>query len=282
MSVELVEDPGRFLAEAGPLLMADEARHNLILGLAGTLRATPDVYPDWSLWLVYDGGIVVGAALRTPPYNAVLARPLDNAALDELVDAIDELPGVVGAVPEVDAFAGRWCAQRGCRARLVFGQGVFALRAVADLPRAPGSLREATRDDYDLLLEWFGDFAREALHEGEPGAEQHERQIRLRLDAADGGFALWEDAGQVVSLCGYGSPTPSGMRIGPVYTPPELRGRGYATTLTADVSAAQLARGRRFCFLYTDLSNPTSNAIYERIGYVRVCESKQLEFERDG
>jgi RimJ/RimL family protein N-acetyltransferase len=280
VSVELVEDPERFLAEAGPLLLADEARHNLILGLAGTLRAMPDVYPDRSLWLVYDGGIVVGAALRTAPYNLVLARPLDDAAVHELVDAIDELPGVVGAVPEVDVFVERWCSRHRCRARLVFGQGVFALRAVVDAPRASGSLREATEDDYDLLLEWLGDFAREALHEGEPGTEENERLIRVRLDSDDGGFALWDDEGQVVSLCGYGSPTPSGVRIGPVYTPPALRGRGYATTLTADVSSAQLARGRRFCFLYTDLANPTSNAIYERIGYVRVCESRQVAFER--
>jgi uncharacterized protein len=279
VSVELVEDPARFLAEAGPLLLADEARHNLILGLAGTLRATPDLYPDRSLWLVYDGGAVVGAALRTLPYNVVLARPLDDEVLDELVAAIDELPGAVGAVPEVDGFATRWCAKHGCRARLVFGQGIYALREVADVPRAPGSPREATQADYDLLLEWFSDFAREALHDGEPGSEQQERQIRMRLDSSDGGIALWDDEGEVVSLCGYGSPTPSGMRIGPVYTPPASRGRGYATTLTADVSAAQLARGRRFCFLYTDLANPTSNAIYERIGYVRVCESKQLEFE---
>src|SRR5579862_2789682 len=281
MSVELVDDPARFLLEASPLLLADEARHNLILGLAGTLRSTPDVYPERSLWLVYDGGIVVAAALRTPPYNAVIARPLDEAALDELVAAIDELPGVVGAVPEVDAFAERWCAQRGARAPLVFRQGIFALTAVADLPRASGGLREATRADYDLLVDWFAAFAREALHDGEPGLEQHERQIHMRLDSNAGGIGLWEDDGDVVSLCGYGSPTPSGIRIGPVYTPPELRGRGYATTLTADVSAAQLAHGRRFCFLYTDLANPTSNAIYERIGYARVCESKQLAFERD-
>ena len=278
MSVERIDDPARFLAEAGPLLLADEARHNLILGLAGTLRATPDLYPDRSRWLVYDGA-VVAAALRTPPYNLVLARPLDEAALHELVDAIDEAPGVVGAVPEVDDFSRRWCALRGGRARLVFAQGVFALRAVVDVSRAPGSLREATPDDYDLVLDWFAAFGREALHEGEPGTEQHERQIRMRLESPDGGIALWEDEGRVVSLCGYGSPTPSGTRIGPVYTPPGLRGRGYATTLTADVSAAQLARGRRFCFLYTDLANPTSNAIYERIGYVRVCESKQIAYE---
>ena len=77
---------------------------------------------------------------------------------------------------------------------------------------------------------------------------------------------------------GFGGPTPNGIRIGPVYTPPELRGRGYASALTAQVSQLQLDRGKRFCFLYTDLANPTSNAIYRRIGYERVCDSRELAF----
>jgi predicted GNAT family acetyltransferase len=101
---------------------------------------------------------------------------------------------------------------------------------------------------------------------------------RLRGDGT-GGFELWEDGGEVVSLSGWGGPTPNGIRIGPVYTPPELRGRGYATSLVAELSQALLDAGRRFCFLYTDLANPTSNAIYERIGYVRVCEAAMVAFQ---
>src|SRR5581483_201888 len=80
-------------------------------------------------------------------------------------------------------------------------------------------------------------------------------------------FGVWEVDGEVVSMCGYGGPTPNGIRIGPVYTPPEHRGHGYASALTAEVSQHQLDAGRTFCFLYTDATNPTSNAIYERIGY---------------
>lgn len=83
-----------------------------------------------------------------------------------------------------------------------------------------------------------------------------------------------------VSLVGFGGPTPNGIRIGPVYTPPEHRGHGYASILTARVSQLQLDRGRHFCFLYTDLANPTSNAIYKRIGYERVCDSRELAFAR--
>ena len=92
-------------------------------------------------------------------------------------------------------------------------------------------------------------------------------------------------AGDVVSIAGWGGATPNGIRIGPVYTPPELRRHGYATALTADLSQSLLDGrlfdgGRRFCFLYTDLANPTSNAIYERIGYVRAAESAEILFER--
>jgi predicted GNAT family acetyltransferase len=124
----------------------------------------------------------------------------------------------------------------------------------------------------------FGD---EVLAENDPGRSEARAVVEHRLVAgAGGGFELWEDGGDVVSLSGWGGPTPNGIRIGPVYTPPELRGRGYATALVAELSQSLLDGGRRFCFLYTDLSNPTSNAIYERIGYVKVAESAMVEFVR--
>ena len=112
----------------------------------------------------------------------------------------------------------------------------------------------------------------------EPGEDTLSRTVDHRLSQPDWGMLLWEDDGPV-SLAGYGGETPHGIRVGPVYTPPEHRGRGYATALVAALSAARLAEGRRFCFLHTDLANPTSNAIYERIGYERVCESAEILFE---
>jgi predicted GNAT family acetyltransferase len=104
-----------------------------------------------------------------------------------------------------------------------------------------------------------------------------------RLASSSAGIVFWEDEGKPVSLAGWGGKTPNGIRVGPVYTPPELRGRGYATALTAEVSQrlldGRLFDGRRrFCFLYTDLANPTSNAIYERIGYRRAAESAEIVF----
>ena len=90
---------------------------------------------------------------------------------------------------------------------------------------------------------------------------------------------LWEDGDEPVSIAGWGGRTPNGIRIGPVYTPPDRRSRGYGSAVTAAVSASQLAGGRQFCFLYTDLANPTSNRIYMDIGYEPVCDSVDYAFE---
>jgi predicted GNAT family acetyltransferase len=277
MRVERIDDPRAFLHEARPLLLADEARHNLILGLAGTLRDRPEVYPEFRLWLAREGDEPAGAALRTPPFNLVLAQPRDDAALDALAEAIDdELPGVVGAVPEVARFAQLWSARSGAEARTHIAQGLFALERVEPVANAPGTMRDATEDDRPLLVEWFLAFTAEALGD-EPDESRLEEMVHHRLAADNAGLVLWED-GDTVSLAGFGGKTPNGIRIGPVYTPPEHRNRGYATALTAELSQRLLDSGRRFCFLYTDLANPTSNRIYERIGYRRTCESAEIRF----
>jgi predicted GNAT family acetyltransferase len=280
MEVVRLDDAAAFLAEAEPLLLADEARHNLILGIAGTIRDAPDLYPLRSLWLVREDGEVVAAALRTPPYNVILAKPRSSAALAALVEAVaaEEIPGVVGTEPEIHEFAELWSQHNGVPGRVNMRQGVYALDQVELVPNVPGSARVASDDDRELALHWWIAFGEEVLHEGGPGRERAEASVDHKLSSPTGGLLLWEDGGEPVSLAGWGGPTPNGIRIGPVYTPPALRGRGYATAVTAELSQRQLDGGRSFCFLYTDLANPTTNAIYERIGYRRVAEAAEVVF----
>jgi hypothetical protein len=283
VEVERLDNAAEFLAEAEPLLLADEARHNLILGIAGSIERGH--YEDFRLWLVRDGVDVVAAALRTPPYNLILARPASAETLPPLAEALadEELPGVVASMPEAEEFARLWAAQAGVGARTNMEQGVYALERVEPLPAVPGAARVATAEDRALALRWWIAFADEVLHEGGPGRDRAEENVDYRLTSPSAGILLWEDGGETVSAAGWGGPTPNGIRIGPVYTPPELRGRGYATAVTAELSQRLLdgdlfEGGRRFCFLYTDLANPTSNAIYERIGYRRVAESAEIVF----
>jgi uncharacterized protein len=283
MLVRRFDDPSTFREAATPFLVRDEARHNLILGLMSNLIQTPPVYELFDLWLVSDGEDVAGAALRTPPFNLVLAEPVNAAALDALVDRLldegQELPGVVAAVPELDAFVSAWTASNEVDATIVLRQGIYELRDVLPLPAARGAARPATIDDRNLVLRWMEEFADEALPE-KPESDRQTSLVEGRLQATESrGIWLWEDGGSIVSMSGYGGETPNGIRIGPVYTPPERRGRGYATTLVADQSRWLLERGRSFCFLYTDLDNPTSNALYRRIGYRMVAESAEVRFD---
>ena len=283
--VVVPESLEEFLGRAGALLLADEARHNLVFGILATVAAHPEIYPEQRSWVVERRSTVVGAALQTPPYNLILPRPLDEAALAVLAGGIEqELPGVTGALPEADAFARVWCAPRLLRPQVRIAQGIYALERVLPVSGVPGRMRAATDADRLLASMWFSAFGEEVLPEGgpeDPDADaRRERSIDARLRLGEGsGIALWEHGGEVVSLAGFGGETPNGVRIGPVYTPPERRRRGYASALTAALSARLLAGGKRFCFLYTDLANPTSNRIYQAIGYERRCDSVELGFE---
>jgi predicted GNAT family acetyltransferase len=276
-----VDDADTFLARAGPFLSGREAEHNLALGLIGRLRVDPRLYGfDPTFVVAEDAGTVVGCLLRTPPHGVVLSRFESLEAVDAVAEAVldmhPELPGAVGPTDVVARFASTWARLTGVRPQLGVRQRVHAAAAARELPRAPGRMREAGPHDIPIVLAWIAAFAAEALGEA-AHVEDAEATYRRREADPDGAWLLWDDGGPV-SLAAYGSPTPTGTRVGPVYTPPELRGRGYATSLVAELTAERLATGLAFCFLFTDLANPTSNAIYARIGYEPVADWDQWSF----
>jgi predicted GNAT family acetyltransferase len=282
MHATRVADADAFLARAGPFLAAHEAEHNLALGLLGRLRTEPRLYGfDPTFIVVEDAGEVVGCLLRTPPHGVVLSRFATLEAVDAVAESVREahtsLPGAVGPSAVASRFAEAWSRLTGADPHIVVRQGVHAAAAVRALPRAPGHMREAGPDDIPTVLAWLAAFAEEALDE-HVHVENAEATYRRRETDPDGAWLLWDDDGPV-SLAAYGSPTPTGTRVGPVYTPPEHRGRGYATSLVAELTAERLAAGLAYCFLFTNLANPTSNAIYARIGYEQVAEWDQWSFQ---
>lgn len=284
LSVVRAADPDAFLAVAGEFLGRREAEHNLLFGICSAVRAMPGVFGPGlqAFWTVRDAsGTVVGAGLRTPPHNAVLSMADDPAAVDALADALrdEPLPGVVGPKAEAARFSSRWSALAGSAARVEIAERIFRLERLVPPSRpASGSWRVVQERDRGLLARWLVAFSDEAT----PGAPPLDDPLAIADRWISGigrvGYA-WEDGGEVVSLVGAGGETPNGIRIGPVYTPPERRGRGYATSLTAAATQDQLDRGRRFVFLFTDLANPTSNRIYRAIGYEQVCDVDQYRFD---
>jgi len=282
MEVLRPDDAPSFLRLAGPLLERDEARNQLPLGIAGTLIQRPDAYEVVRYWVVRDGEEPVAAAVRTEPFNLVLGDPASDAALGSLLAAVvtddPEVPGIVGNVPFVEPAAERMAAASGRTAERILSQGVYGLTAVRDVARAHGGARAATAEDRAQILAWVRAFAVEAIPDPDEAFQRMERNLESRFGGQGGGFWLWEDRGEPVSLSGFSGPTPTGIRIGPVYTPPEHRKHGYATTLVADLSGWLLEQGHRGCFLYTDLANPTANRIYVEIGYERVCDAMEFVF----
>jgi hypothetical protein len=276
------------LATAGGYLAAREAEHNLLLGILGTLRDRPGVYPEPPyLAVIADRGSSALVAIRTPPHNLVLSEPgvpdeRIQAAVGLLVEDLlglhPDLPGALGPKSTAEPFARRWSAATGRAAQLAIAERIYRLVRVVP-PRPPaGAWRLAADRDRALLAAWAVAFSEEAP----PGAvllPDLDGMIERWIRGIGGATYLWEVDGRPVSLVVAGSPTPHGIRIGPVYTPPAERRRGYASALTAAASEHQLSQGRRFCFLYTDLANPTSNRIYRAIGYEPVGDADQYRFE---
>jgi uncharacterized protein len=284
MASNLIVEPFRttdaFLAAAGDFLGAREAEHNLIFGICSNLRVNPEAFAlPPLLAVVRQGASVVMAAVMTPPWNLVLSEVDHPGALESLADDLSgmALPGVVGPRGQAGVFAELWTNRTGVRHRLAITERIFRLTAVWP-PHQPasGAMRTALEGDRGLLVEWLVDFSHEALGDLDP--TNHEEAADRWIAGRGRTLYLWEDGG-VVSLCGVGSETPHGVRIGPVYTPARFRGRGYASTCVAAASQLQLDAGRQFCFLFTDLANATSNHIYQEIGYEPVRDVDDFRFE---
>jgi predicted GNAT family acetyltransferase len=280
MDVQRHEDPRGYAERVLPLLLRAPARHNLMLGILDTLQRHPTTFPAFHLWEAQDGGDVVGAALQTPPHDLVLADPTAHDAVHALVAAITAAgvhpPGVVGGLSEVQAFADAWVARHGGAAETLTRQGIYELTTVRAPAADNGEARPSTTHDLPLLADWVDAFLDEAAPHYVRDHGSQQRRIAQLVD--DGGYWLWEADGRVVSMTGVSPAPPGGARIGPVYTPPADRGRGYASSLVASVSEDALTRGSRACYLHTDLANATSNRIYQRIGYDWVCEANQVRF----
>ena len=271
IAVHTSADPAAVLDLAGAFLASDPVRHNLILTL---LHARVEHPEAGRYWMVVEGHEVIGVVFQSPLSYAATLTPMSHDAVRSVVNVIAdegvELPGVNGEAATVAHFVGAYSEGTGFSARPTRGERLYELASVVG-QSASGALRRGSDEDLGFLVESFIAFVTEI---GEPSGGS-ESLVARRLAA--GQLWVWDDDA-TVSLCGLSAPTEGVARVGPVYTPPERRGRGYASALVAAVSAEVEAAGRR-CILYTDLQNPTSNSIYRRIGYSAVAEGLAYEFD---
>jgi predicted GNAT family acetyltransferase len=275
MSWCVTEDITGFLAAAGGFLRSRAAENTVLLTVADTLhtrgsRAFGDADPVFGWWSA--NGEVSGAFLQTPPHPVLLARSPD-AAVTALAEALDGrvLPGINAPGDAAQRFAAEWQRRTGATAEVARRVRLYRLGELV-APAVPGTARTAGAGDLTVLWPWYEEFAREIGEDSSILAEH----LDEALDR--GGIVLWELDGVPVSTAARTATVGGVARVAPVYTPPGLRQRGYAGAVTAAVSRAALDGGATDVVLFTDLANPTSNALYQRLGYRPVHDRTVLSF----
>ena len=281
MAWTLTGDVAEYLAVAGGFLRSRAAENTVQLGATETIRvggatAIGDEAPLFGWWAAA-GGPVTAAFMHTPPFGVTLTPSPEGvtAALAETLAGRGRFPAwVMADTTTAPSFAAAWERHTGQSARIVRRSRLFRLGLLLPPdPAPPGRARVATAADSGVLLAWLEAFHREADDYGGPDMR---RTLADRLSY--GGLTLWESADGPVSMAGVSRTVAGQARIGPVYTPPEVRGRGFGGAVTAAVSQAAKDAGVADVLLYTDLANPTSNALYQRLGYEPVSDSVHLLF----
>jgi GNAT superfamily N-acetyltransferase len=273
-------DAGAFARLARPLLEPDPVRHTTLLtALAGVVAGA--VEPVVAV-TVHDRGVVVGALLR-PAERAALVSAVPAACVSAVVDALLRLGvdpgGAMGPAEEAEAFATMWTARTCARTEVAMRMRLFALEGLRPPTGVPGSGRVVAPGDeaaIDVLAAW-----RDAFHAelGHTWSHTHRsRQDVVDALATSTGELLWEAEGVPLAQASARAVTAGMSRIGPVYTPPEHRGQGYAAAVTAAAARWALGRGARHVLLYTDLANPTTNRLYPRLGFRPRYDALELRF----
>jgi len=270
MTIRATTDPAEFKALVFPFLEKEPVLNSMMLSsVQGRIEGIMED-PEPPVYLsIHEGGAVVGAVVWTALRGLVLGV-LDDDLVPPLVGAVaDLIPGtasVEGAATAASLFAELFAARVGKSYRKLRGTRLHQLVSFVD-QQAAGTARLATRADLEVTARLSYGYSIALGHDSSPAAAQTWARGRIDLER----LWLWEDEGRAVSLVGRQGEAFGATRIGPVYTPSEFRGHGYASALTARVTQEILAGGSKAC-LFTDLANPTSNKIYAAIGYRPVAD----------
>lgn len=277
----LTHDLDDFLTRAGDFLRSQPALHTVPLTVTETLRTRgPHVYGDGlpEFGVLERDGDARALFFRTPPHwlNVTALTAVEADALAARLAALGRpLPGVSADRDTAGAFVSAWRRHAGATAVLRRRQRLYRLGTLTvPRPAPPGGPRVAVASDRERLVRWHDEFAA-AVGEGTVQNAGEWADARIEY----GGITFWERPdGTPVAMTGTTPQVAGQVRVAPVYTPPHLRGRGYAGAATAEVSRAALAAGAREVLLFTDLANPTSNGLYQRIGYRPVVDFALYDF----
>jgi uncharacterized protein len=279
-TLHITNSPKAFLDVIEKGLLRREAEYNLFLGLLTKVIKGEENVEDYFFAYVEENGQPVVGLLKTPGKNLILASLQDQPLacfsyiVKELLRQNITLPGVIGEAQLATQFVTEWENETKGTAKVEMKQFIYQLDEVNDIPISQGNMRLATEGEIDLITEWIMDFTTVT-----PDILTVEQARKLAQDSIRAqSLYVWEVDSKVVSMAKKNRPTKNGMVVTLVYTPKELRGNGYASSVVAHLSQVILDEGYKFCSLYTDALNPTSNHIYTEIGYRPIAESIMYSF----
>ena len=268
-----------FKADVLDVLLEDEVQNNLPVSII--LNSSKYNSDSWLLSVIKnDRGEIILVAVCTKPYNVLLYEPAEKrhvASMSLLADELRrigfELPGVLARSDLAQRFKNAYCKGRGCMVKS--SMVLMQLDELAEYKKAPGFSRLLSEDDLAYVPSWEHEFSIECkLLTNTP--DEYKERIRTRLDK-DTHF-IWED-GQPVAQAVHGRDTPNCGVISWVYTPPQFRGRGYATSVVGELSESLMNKGKKYCCLFADAANPVSRGVYKKLGYYDVCEFDEIIFD---
>ncbi|EPD49753.1 hypothetical protein HMPREF1210_03200 [Paenisporosarcina sp. HGH0030] len=280
MKFNVFIQPQEFEDKAKPFLMQNEDLYSLFYGVLQGIKAGR--YENPFMATVEEDDQVVALFQMTPPHplNIIVIDEIKMAdilsfAAQEISNRKIPVPSAVGVKRVVNAFSEKWQELTKSKARLLMDQGLYRLdKAEQSLEKSSGSWRYARKDEAPLLATWYKAFEQDTGLKSSPPEVINERVIQFLEDQE---VFFWEDNGKVVSMMKKARPSDRGVTVSFVFTPYEERKKGYARTMVA-AGSEELLKTYDFCVLYTDMLNPTSNKIYQEIGYRKIADSIHLEF----
>ena len=288
MKFKLYTDVHEFYNDTYDVLMCHETQNmiplgNIIIGHEGKDKTDWRDPKNWLMVAVYDGSSIQLIAVMTPPHNITLyARDnlINPKAINCLLDGLTnyEIPGVTTEKTLAEYFANEYTARKDLTFEISMNQRIYELTSVNPNIKKLGNIRLLVEKDMPYFPYWAEAFNSANIYgKTEMQIPQSADPYSYRLSTKK--LYVLEDNGIPVSMAGFTREMQTAIGVAFVYTPPYWRGKGYATSCVAQISQIALDNGFTRCVLYTDLSNPTSNSIYQKIGYVPVCDSLMLKFE---
>jgi len=281
MNCKIHKDVSEFLKANEESLLKAESEHNLILGLANRLDRRPGGSEAAMLLSVMRNSEPVGQAIQVGNTRPLAISRMDPEAARTLVEFLIEqnipLKGVTGPIESSQQFADSWQELTCSTPTVVVHLGVYELERVS-FPVPDGrSLIPIPAVSSDLSMQFIRGFIGDCFpSEEDPNRLAVDIENQQRSNET---LFFWKGATDIqpVSMASNSRETRNGATISLVYTPPEFRGMGHASRIVAALSDRCLKSGKKFCNLFTDLMNPTSNSIYQKIGYRKIGESKHFK-----